>query len=153
VVGDVCRVRLSGENFDHAAEDDVAAVAVLLPGARLEGLGCGADRLHHGGHADVSEVRAHELSDAAAMRKQMTNGDPGRSRVIRVVGEMVRQRVVERQTATLNQLRHGDGGECLVDGPEIEPRVRGTPPGPGGIREAVGGLDFDGLIATDQCHA
>ena len=128
VVLDIVEVTFAGDVLDDATEQNVAGVAVAQPVARLAHLGLAGDQRQIVHRIDVAFgvleiVRHHEVAQARGMVQEFPHRDLLRHRLVGIFRNQLRQRVVPRQLAGLDQLRDGDRGEHLADRADAELRL------------------------------
>ena len=69
------------------------------------------------------KLRTEEISGPSGVREQMMDGGLGGEVLVRVIGEVLPERVGELNLAGLRELKNGDSGEHLVHRADAESRV------------------------------
>src|SRR5437016_13579509 len=70
------------------------------------------------------ELRTEEVSGAACMRKQVMDCHLGNELFIRIIGNILYQRIGQLDLAGLNELKNRNGGEHLVHRSDTKARVQ-----------------------------
>src|SRR5579863_7424644 len=111
MVVNVVVVAAAGDSFDDHAEQQEAIVAVRPAAAGLEFQAALAVELHivlEGAQLSAMgiELRSEEIAGAAGVREQVMYGDLGSEVLVRVVGDILSQRIGELDLAGLHELEN-----------------------------------------------